>query len=135
MWDRTILNGVAMKTVKIVYPNIFDTGCLNTLIYQHWQSLLAIGYCFSHTIKENFLWKQQAGKAMVSYSAKRWWSKWKNFKQIMLQFGDIEFFLNRNRDLSPLSRLNLLPILTDQEKLNHLKLELAAVIDWGKCLL
>ena len=50
----------------------------------------------------------------------------------MLQFGDIEPFLNRNTDLGPSSRPRLLAILSDQEKLKHLKLELAAVNDWGE---
>ena len=68
---------------------------------------------------------------MASYRATRWWSKWEIFKQIMLQF---ELFLNRNTDLGPSSRPKLLAILTDQEKVKLLKLELAAVIDWGKCL-
>ena len=69
---------------------------------------------------------------MASYSATRWWSKWEIFKQLLLQFGDIEPFLNRNTDLGPSSRPRLLAILSDQEKLKHLKLELAAVIDWGE---
>ena len=69
---------------------------------------------------------------MASYSATRWWSKWEMFKQLLLQFGDIEPFLNRNTDLGPSSRPRLLAILSDQEKLKHLKLELAAVIEWGK---
>jgi len=38
--------------------------------------------------------------------------------------------LNRNTDLGLLPCPKLLAILTDQEKLNRLKLELAAVIDW-----
>ena len=50
----------------------------------------------------------------------------------MLQFGDIEPFLNRNADLGRSSRPKLLAILSDQEKLKCLKLELAAVIDWGE---
>ena len=50
----------------------------------------------------------------------------------MLQFGDIEPFLNRNADLGRSSSPKLLAILSDQEKLKRLKLELAAVIDWGE---
>ena len=87
---------------------------------------------FSHSIKAKFLWKQQTGSSMASYSATRWWSKWEIFKQLLLQFGDIEPFLNRNTDLGPSSRPRLLAILSDQEKLKHLKLELAAIIDWGE---
>ena len=50
----------------------------------------------------------------------------------MLQFSDIEPFLNTNTDLGPSSHPKLLAILTDKEKLKCLKLELAAVIDWGE---
>ena len=49
----------------------------------------------------------------------------------MLQFGDIEPFLSKNTDLGPSSHPKLLAILTDHEKLKHLKFELAAIIDWG----
>jgi len=69
---------------------------------------------------------------MSSYNATSWWSKWEIFKQLMLQFGDIEPFLTKNTDLGPSSRPKLLAILTDHEKLKHLKLELAAIIDWGE---
>ena len=69
---------------------------------------------------------------MASYSATRWWSKWELMKQMMVQFGEIEPFLNHNTDLGPSSRPRLLAILTNPEKLKHLKLELASVIDWGE---
>ena len=52
-------------------------------------------------------------------------------KQIMTQFGDIEPFLKSSTDVGPSSRQKLLAILTNAEKLKHLKLELASVIDWG----
>ena len=141
MRDRASVNSVAMKTVKIIYPNTIDVWCFShafdrvgehfniptlTEFIGNWLSL------FSHSIKAKFLWKQQTGRAMVSYSATRWWSKWETFKQLMLQFGDIEPFLNRNADLGRSSRPKLLAILSDQEKLKRLKLELAAVIDWGE---
>ena len=141
MRDRASVNSVAMRTVKIIYPNAIDVGCFShafdrvgehfniptlTEFIGNWLSL------FSHSIKAKFLWKQQTGRAMASYSATRWWSKWEIFKQLMLQFGDIELFLNRNADLGPSSRPKLLAILSDQEKLKRLKLELAAVIDWGE---
>ena len=141
MRDRASVNSVAMKTVKIIYPNTIDVWCFShafdrvgehfniptlTEFIGNWLSL------FSHSIKAKFLWKQQTGRAMVSYSATRWWSKWEIFKQLMVQFGDIEPFLNRNADLGRSSHPKLLAILSDQEKLKRLKLELAAVIDWGE---
>ena len=143
MQDRASVNSVAMNTVKIVYLNAIDVGCFShafdrvgehfniptlTEFIGNWLSL------FSHSIKAKFLWKQQTGTSMASCSATRWWSKWEIFKQLMIQFGDIEPFLNRNTDLGASSRPRLLAILSDQEKLKHLKLELAAVINWGKYL-
>ena len=131
MRDRASVNSVAMRTLKIVYPNVIDIGCFShafdrvgehfkvptlTEFIGNWLAL------FSHSIKAKFLGKQQTGKAMASYSATRWWSKWEIFKQIMLQFGDIEPFLSENTDLGPASRPKLLAILTDREKLEHLKL-------------
>ena len=141
MRDRASVSSVAMKSVKIIYPNALDVGCFShafdrvgeyfniptlTEFIGDWLSL------FSHSIKAKFLWKQRTGSSMASYSATRWWSKWEIFKQLLLQFGDIEPFLNRNVDLGPSFRPRLLTILSDQEKLKHLKLELAAVIDWGE---
>ena len=34
MWDRASVNGVAIKTLKIVYPKIFDIGCFSHTIDQ-----------------------------------------------------------------------------------------------------
>ena len=50
----------------------------------------------------------------------------------MVQFGDIEPFLAENTDMGPSSRPRLLAILTSPEKLIHVKLELASVVDWGE---
>ena len=93
MWNRASVNSVAMNTVKIIYPNAIDVGCFShafdrvgehfniptlTEFIGNWLSL------FSHSIKAKFLWKQQTGTSMVSYSATRWWNKWEIFKQLML---------------------------------------------------
>ena len=143
MRDRASVNSVAMRTVKIVYRNILDIGCLSHAldrVGEHFHiPILAEFICswlslFSHSIKAKFLWKQQTGKAMASYSATRWWSKWEIFKQVMVQFGDVEPFLNSNPDLGPASHPKLLAILADEDKVKCLKLELAAVIDWGEVI-
>jgi len=52
----------------------------------------------------------------------------------MLQFGDIEPFLNSNPDFGPASHPKLLAILADEDRVKCLKLELAAVIDWGEVI-
>ena len=79
------------------------------------------------------LWKEQTGKAMASFSsATRWWSRQKIFHQLLVQFGDILPFLERHVDLSPASRCKLLAILQDAQRSALLKIELAAVIDYGE---
>ena len=141
MRDRASVNSLVMKTVKIVYPKIFDVGCFSHTIdpagehpnvptltdfVANWLSL------FSHSFKAKFLWKEQTGQAMASYSVTRWWSKWELMQQIMTQFGDIEPFLKSNTNVGPSSWPKLLEILTNADKLKHLKLELASVIDCGE---
>ena len=112
MRDRASVNSIAMKTVKIVCPKIFDIDCFSHTIdrvgehfniptleefVMSWLSL------FSHSVKGKFLWKQRTGQTLASYSLTRWWSKWELMKQIMVQFGDIEPFLTENTDLGPSS--------------------------------
>ena len=71
---------------------------------------------------------------MGSYSATRWWSKWEIYHQLLIQFGDILPFLERNADLGPNSRQKLLTILNDVNQKALLQIELAAVIDYGEPL-
>ena len=53
MCDRASVNSVVMRTVKVVYLNILDIGCLswivleNTSTYQPWQNSFAVGFHFS----------------------------------------------------------------------------------------
>ena len=87
---------------------------------------------FSHSTKTKFLWKEQTGKAMATYSHNRWWSKWEVMQQLLLQFGDIKPFLIKNSDIGPHTRPKLLSFFEDTQKLHYLKIELATVVDWGE---
>ena len=69
---------------------------------------------------------------MASLSNTRLWSRWEIFHQLLAQFGDILPFLERHVDLSPASRCMLLAILRDVQRSALLKIELAAVIDYGE---
>ena len=141
MQDRASVNSVTIKTVKIVYPKIFDIGCFSytidrigehfniptlTELVTSWLSL------FSHSVRAKFLWKRRTGQTLASYNATRWWSVWELTKQIMMQFGNIEPFLTENIDMEPSSRPKLLAILTNPEKLEHVKLKHASVVEWGE---
>ena len=140
MRDRASSNGVAMKTVKVLYPNLVDIGCFSHTIDRvgenfHTPILHEFGIAwvsmFSHSPKTKLLWKELTGKQMISYSATRWWSRWEVYYQIMVHFGDVEPFLKNNEDLPSATKTKLLSFFTDDKK-DKLKVELAAVIDYGE---
>ena len=81
MRDRASANNVAMRTIKVVYSNVLDVGCFShtlelvrnyfkvpnlTEFLNNWLLL------FSHSVKCKFLWQEQTGKTMATYSHKRW---------------------------------------------------------------
>ena len=109
MRDRASANGLAMRTIKVLFPNILDVGCYShTLdhIGEHfnvphleeftrlWISL------FSHSPRTRLEWKNETGKSMASYSETRWWSRWEVYHQILLQFGDVTPFLERHNEIA-----------------------------------
>lgn len=61
-----------------------------------------------------------------------WWRRWEVYKQLMVQFGDLEPFLQRNVDIAPATRAKLLPFLSDLQRKGMLQIELAAIIDFGE---
>lgn len=95
MRDRASVNNVAMRTLKVIYPEILDIGCFaHTIdrvgehfkvphVSEFFTSWMAI---FSHSSKAKILWKEQTGKSMLSYSSTRWWSKWEIFFLVMYMF-------------------------------------------------
>ncbi len=142
MRDRASVNGAAMRTVKVLYPNILDVGCFSHTIdnagrhfktpfvdefIRNWLSL------FSHSPKARLLWKARTGRSMHTYSSTRWWSKWKVLEQllVMFGFGDVKSFLDDNEDVGQATRTKLLGILDDPTKNAYLQIELAAIIDAG----
>ena len=101
MKDRASVNGVAMKTLQIVYPNVLDIGCFSHTIDHvgerfHTPTLSEFGTAllmfFSHSAKTKLLWKEQTGKAMALYSATRWWSKWEIFHQVIKFWSSLLIF-------------------------------------------
>lgn len=141
MHDRASVNGAAMRTVKVVYPYILDIGCFSHTIDRVGEQfntpylsefLNSWLMMFSHSAKAKLLWKEQTGKAMGTYSTTRWWSKWEIVQQLMVQFGDIQSFVNNNDDLGGKTRHKLLDFLTDDKKKAMVMVEMAAVVDWGE---
>ena len=139
--DGASVNGAAMRIVRVVYPELVDVTCFSHMLNrvgEHfatpnlseftsaWISL------FSHSSKTKLLWKTLTGKAMATYSATRWWSKWEVQKQVLDYFGDVQGFLLQNPDLGSATRAKLLHFFDDIQRKASLQLELAAVVDCGQ---
>ena len=137
MRDRAAVNGAAMRTLKVLYPNLLDVGCFShttdnagrhfgtPILDKFIRSWLVL---FSHSPKACLLWKARTGRSMRTYSSTRWWSKWEVMEQLLVTFGDVKGFLDDNEDIGVGTRTKLLEIPT---KFAILQIELAAIIDAG----
>ena len=139
MHDRAACNGVALRTITIVYSSIVDIGCFShtldlvgskfvtTCLSSFMVSWISL---FSHSPKAMLLWKERTGLSYKGYSATRWWSKYEVMKQVMDLFGDIEPFLE-GAIVSPATVDKLLSVLPDPQEKKLLQVELAVTIDAG----
>ena len=91
MHDCASSNNVALRTLKVIYPNVLGIGCFShTLnrVGERFQASCAndfTTYCvslFSHSSKAKYVWKEQTGLKVDSYSSTRWWSKWEVMNQL-----------------------------------------------------
>ena len=101
MHDRASVNGVAMRTLSIMYPEVMDIGCyshtldlvgtkfnLPTLdkFMKYWEAI------FTHSCKSKLIWREQMGMTIKTYSPTRWWSRWECARQVMDLWGDVPKF-------------------------------------------
>jgi hypothetical protein len=76
MHDRASVNGVAMRTLSIMYPTVMDIGCFSHTLdlvgtkfnfptldkfMKHWEAI------FTHSCKSKLLWREQTGMAIKTY--------------------------------------------------------------------
>ena len=54
---------------------------------------------FRNSCKAKLLWKDLTGRAPKSYSETRWCSRWEVYQQLMVQFGDVERYMEEAKDL------------------------------------
>ena len=85
MHDRASVNSVAVRTLKVLYPNVLNIGCFShtidhvgdnfdtPVLYDFGTTWVSL---FSHSPKAHLLWRSRTGIAMRSYSKTRWWSRW-----------------------------------------------------------
>ena len=141
MRDGASVNSVAVRTLKVVYPLLFDVRCFSHTI-DHVGSrfqtptlseFITLWIClFSHSPKTRQLWRSRTNKSMSGYSSTRWWSKWEVVREVMLYFADIEPFLRENEDLGPHLCSKLLAFFDNPQVTSNLRVEIAATVDWGE---
>ena len=128
---------MALKTVKIVYPHCLSFGCFSHTIDhvgEHFNTPILSEFItawirlFAHSPKCRMIWKELTGRAMGSFSATCWWSRWEITDQILVQFCDIDKFLHTEDLGSNATCTKLLDILRNFEKKAKLQIELAVVI-------
>lgn len=141
MRDGASVNEAAMRVVKIVYPNTLDVRCFShtlDLVGNKFQTSVLSEFStawislFSHSAKTKALWKEQTGKAMAYLSKTRWWSRWEIYNQLLVQLADIKPFLESNAEVGPSIRPKLLGMISDNQTLARLKMELTTIVDVGE---
>ena len=141
MHDRVAANGVAMRTVSVLFPNTFDVGCFShtlDIVGEKFKTPHLVEFSaawismFAHSPKARLTWKQRTGRAVRSLSKTRWWSRWEVYNQLLELFGDVQPFLEENDEISPINRSKMLAILQDPQRRPYLMVELAIVVDAGK---
>ena len=79
MRDCAATNNVAVRTLKVFYPNCVDIWCFS-------HTLDNVGEKFQTPVLEELfpkaLWHEQTGKSMKSYSTTRWCSRWEVMDQL-----------------------------------------------------
>ena len=132
MRDRCAVNGVATRTLKVIYLQVLDVGCFSDALditgrkfktphihefVKSWTSL------FSHSQKARIAWKSTTGVSVHLYSETRLWEV---MEQLHNMYGDVEGFL-QNSNMAPAKKEKLLHMLSHPQKRVLLKMELAAV--------
>ncbi|KAK3744779.1 hypothetical protein QZH41_004216 [Actinostola sp. cb2023] len=140
MKDGAAVNRAALEQVKFYFPQLLDITCFSHTIDnvgKHFEFRVLDRFAqlwvtmFSHSAAIRLAWEGRTGRAMPTFSATRWWSKFEVMKQVLEYFGDVEPFLRDNDHLAPATRRQILDIFDDPHDANYLELELAALVDGG----
>jgi len=137
MCDRASVNGVAMRTISVLYSKMIAVGCFSHILdlvgdkmnrpillefVKHWISL------FSHSPKTRLAWKEKTSLPVPSYSPTRWWSKFEVMCQMCDSFRDVETFVHAEELLMATAK-KLTDILYDLPMCRKLKMELAITME------
>ena len=143
MRDGASVNGVAIRTLHVLYPNVFDVTCFSHTANNaghHFQFPVLEKFIrlwvqlFSHSSKAKLAWKQRTSFSIKSYSETRWWSLWEVMHQAFTCFGDVKPFLEELDGVAPHTVRQLLEIVNDEDDYDSLRLQLVAMVDVGRHL-
>ena len=143
MRDRASVNGAAIRSLALLYPNVIDVTCFSHTLNnagRHFNFPLLNRFCrlwislFSHSARAKLVWKTRISVAIKTHSETRWWTKWEVLNQVSAFFGDVRPLLQENQEISPTTTAKLLAILDDDDSRRTLQLQLAALVDIGKHL-
>ena len=141
MRDGASVNGVAIRTLQVLYPNVFDVTCFSHTANNaghHFQFPVLQKFIrlwvqlVSHSSKAKLAWKQRTSFSIKSYSETRWWSLWEVMHQAFTCFGDVKPFLKEIDGVAPHTVRQLLEIVNDEDDYDSLRLQLAAMVDVGR---
>ena len=121
--DYASVNNVAIRHLKILYPNLVDICCFShTLdhvgkkmatctphLEKFMKSLVSL---FAHSTHSRIAFKAITGKFLKSYSETRWLSKYEMTVQVHDLFGDIPAFVNGSQIPEVIECQPKLPLLT-----------------------
>ena len=71
-----------MRTINVIYSNVLDISHTLDLVGNYFKLPNLTEFLnnwlllFLHNVICKFLWQEQTGKTIATYSHMRWWSKW-----------------------------------------------------------
>ena len=141
MRDGASVNGLALRNIQDVFPNLIDVTCFShTLdrIGEYFQIPNASEFTnswvslFAHSFKARIAFRELTGISPKLLSKTRWWSRWEVIRQIVGLFPDIHGFISNQTDMAPATVRKLLALLDNPQVRALIQAEMAAVIDAGE---
>ena len=138
MRDGASVNSVAMRTLSVLYPQMFDIRCFShtlDLVGSHLKTPVLDEFIktwinlFSRSPNNKLIWRTLTSLKPPSYSSTRWWSKWEVIRDVLVTFGDVEAF--NSNEVTSASKGKLQCILQSSQRA-QLQIELAIAVDAGE---
>ena len=107
MRDSASVNQAALNIVSFIFPNMVNVVCFShTLdnVGNHFEIATLKEFSglwirlFRNSCKAKLLWKDLKGRTLKSYNKTRWWLRWEVYQQLMVQFGDLERYMEEVKD-------------------------------------